>query len=121
MKKMLAEFKDFLNQGNVVMIAVALVMALFVADIVNAIIEGVIMPIVSAIAGKQNFEEIGFDLGDARISIGLVIQAIVIFIIVAFVLFWIVKAYNRFAKSPEAGPTDVDLLIEIRDELRASR
>lgn len=118
---MLQDFKDFIREGNVVMLAVALVMALFIQDIVNAIIEGVIMPIISAIAGKENFLEIGFDLGDARINIGQVIQAVIIFIIVAFVLFLMVKAYNRYVKEPEAGPTDVDLLTEIRDELRAGR
>ncbi|MFM2073528.1 MAG: large-conductance mechanosensitive channel MscL [Actinomycetota bacterium] len=116
---MLAEFKDFLKKGDIITIAVGLVMALTFKTIIDAIIEGVITPIVAAIAGKSNFADIGFDIGDARISIGLVIAAIINFVIVAFILFMIVKAYNKMkaADGPE-GPTEVDLLTEIRDQLK---
>jgi large conductance mechanosensitive channel len=115
----LAEFKDFLKKGDIITIAVGLVMALTFKTIIDAIIEGVITPIVAAIAGKSNFADIGFDIGDARISIGLVIAAIINFVIVAFILFMIVKAYNKMkaADGPE-GPTEVDLLTEIRDQLK---
>jgi large conductance mechanosensitive channel len=86
------------------------------------VLDGVINPIIAAIFGKTNFTEIGFDLGDARVSIGLVIDAVISFIAVAFFLFLVVKAYNNFRRNdPAAGPTDNDLLIEIRDELRAGR
>lgn len=122
MKKMLAEFKDFINQGNVVMVAVGLVLALYFKTIVDKIIEGVITPIIAAIAGEANYTQIGFDIGDARISIGLVLGAIVDFIIVALVLFLIVKAYNRMKRkeeeSGETPPSEVELLTEIRDALR---
>jgi large conductance mechanosensitive channel len=67
-------------------------------------------------------EDIGFGIGDAFISIGLVIQAEIMFLIVAFVLFLIVKAYNSYvAKPQDEGPSELDVLTEIRDELRASR
>ena len=70
--------------------------------------------------GESNFENIGFDIGDARISIGLVIDAIISFVVVAFVLFLIVKAYNRSRRNdPAAGPTDNELLVQIRDLLAA--
>ena len=83
---------------------------------------GVINPIIAAIFGEESFTEIGFDIGDARISIGLVIDAVISFIAVAFFLFLVVKAYNNFKRSePSAGPSDNELLTEIRDELRASR
>lgn len=121
MKNMLNEFKDFINKGDVVTIAVGLVMALYFKTVVDKFIEGVITPIIAAIAGESSYEQIGFDIGDARISIGLVLGAIIDFVIVAFVLFLVVKAYNKMRKPEEsapAGPTEVELLTEIRDSLR---
>ena len=100
MKKILDEYKDFVNKGNVVTIAVGLVMALYFKVIIDAIVDGVIMPIVSAIFGKTDFTQIGFDIGDARISIGLVIQAVIVFFVVAWVLFLIIKLYNRYLAKP---------------------
>lgn len=118
---MLQEFKDFINRGNVVMIAVGLVMALYFQEIVNAVLDGVLNPIIAAIFGKSNFTEIGFDLGEARISIGLVIDALIKFVLVAFFLFLIVKAYNKYVAKPEveedAPEPQIALLTEIRDLL----
>ena len=122
MKKMLAEFKEFIAKGDIVMIAVGLVMALYFQQIINSVIDGVVNPIIAAIFGKQDFSEIGFDLGDARVSIGLVIDAAISFVLVAFLLFLVVKAYNRWRSQDEdAPPTEAELLTEIRDELRARR
>lgn len=120
---MLKEFKDFINQGNVVVVAVGLIMALFFADIVNAILEGIIMPIIAAILGEPNFEDIGFYIRGEEpdgtfMSIGLVINAVIIFIVVAFILYLMIRAYNRMVKQPDMAPTDIELLTEIRDELR---
>lgn len=118
---MLQEFKDFINRGNVVMIAVGLVMALYFQEIVNAVLDGVLNPIIAAIFGKSNFTQIGFDLGEARISIGLVIDALIKFVLVAFFLFLIVKAYNKYVAKPEveedAPEPQIALLTEIRDLL----
>jgi large conductance mechanosensitive channel len=122
MRKLLAEFTEFIKQGNVVMVAVALVMALYFKSIVDAVINGVIMPIVSAIVGEESFEDIGFGVGDAFISIGLVIQAVIMFLVVAVVLFLIIKAYNTYIAKPQAEvttDTELSVLTEIRDELRA--
>ena len=125
MKKYLDEFKDFINKGDVITIAVGLVMALYFQKIVDAVLDGVINPIIAAIFGKTNFADIGFDIGERRISIGLVIDAVISFVVVAFFLFLVVKAYNNFkAKQPRRGrrtPTEIELLTEIRDELRAGR
>jgi large conductance mechanosensitive channel len=120
MKNMFKEFKEFINKGDIVMIAVALVMALYFKAIVDQVIAGIIDPIIAAIFGESDISLIGFDIGDARISIGLVISAVIDFIIVAFILFLIVKAYNAWkgADDEEAGPTEVELLTEIRDSLR---
>jgi large conductance mechanosensitive channel len=121
MKKMLDEFKTFINKGDVVTIAVGLILALYFTKIVNALLEGVINPIIAAIFGETNYTAIGFDIGDARISIGLVIDAVISFVAVAFILYLIVKAYNAWKKPEEdaAGPTEIELLTEIRDALRS--
>jgi large conductance mechanosensitive channel len=115
---MLKEFKDFINKGNVIMVAVALVMALYFKAIVDNIINGVINPIIAAIFGESSYEQIGFDIGDARISIGLVIAAIINFIVVAFFLYLVVKFYDKMRKAEDAPPTELDVLTDIRDELR---
>jgi large conductance mechanosensitive channel len=122
MRKYLDEFKDFINKGDVVTIAVGLIMALYFAKIIDAVLTGVLNPIIAAIFGKPDYREIGFDIGEARISIGLVIDAAISFLVVAFLLFLVIKAYNRYKGPTEpGGPTDVELLAEIRDELRAQR
>ena len=120
---MVQEFKDFIQKGDVVTIAVGLIMALFFAEIVNALLDGIIMPIISLIFGEPDFSAIGFTVGSdpgTFFSIGLVINAVVKFVAVAFVLFMLVKAYNNMKAPEEAddGPTEVELLTEIRDSLR---
>ena len=121
MNDMMTEFRAFMQKGDVVTIAVGLIMALYFAKIVDAILNGVINPIIAAIFGESNFANIGFDIGDARISIGLVIDAAISFVVVAFILFLLVKASNKMSKAPEeedSGPSEVDLLTEIRDSLQ---
>jgi len=120
---MVQEFRDFINKGDVVTIAVGLIMALYFAKIVDALLEGVINPIVAAIFGEPDFRAIGFDIGDAFISIGLVLDAIFSFVVVAFILFLLVRAYNNMQKDEEeedSGPSEVDLLTEIRDQLKSN-
>ncbi len=119
MKNFLAEFRSFINKGDVITIAVGLVMALYFAKIVDAILVGVVNPIIAAIFGKSNFTEIGFDIGDARISVGLVIDAVISFVVVAFILFLIVKAYNKWRGAAGPATSEISLLTDIRDELRA--
>ncbi len=122
MKKLFGEYRDFINQGNVITVAVGLVMALYFKSIVDAFINGVIMPIVSAIVGEENFDEIDFGIGSATIEVGLVIQAMIMFLVVALVLLLIIKAYNTYiAKPAQEATTDTELslLTEIRDELRS--
>jgi large conductance mechanosensitive channel len=121
MRNLIREYKDFINKGDVVLVAVGLVMALYFKTIIDKILEGVITPIIAAIFGEPDYTQIGFDLGDARISIGLVLGAIIDFLAVAFILFFVVKAYNNWKRQPEdeAKPTEVEVLIEIRDALRS--
>jgi large conductance mechanosensitive channel len=113
-----AEFKAFIEQANVITIAVGLVMALYTKAIVDAVLDGIIFPIISAVFSQPNIQNIGFDIGDARISVGLVIVAIINFFVVAFILFLIVKVWNKLYVKRAGDPTEVELLKEIRDELR---
>lgn len=120
MKNMVDEFKAFINKGDVVTIAVGLILALYFAKIVDALLNGVINPIIAAIFGEDNFTSIGFEIGDAFISIGLVIDAAISFVVVALILFLIVRAYNKWRQPQvaDSGPTEIELLTEIRDALR---
>jgi large conductance mechanosensitive channel len=121
MKKLFGEYRDFINQGNVITVAVGLVMALYFKTIVDAFINGIIMPIISAIFGETSFDDIGFHINNAYFNIGLIIQAVITFLIVAFVLFLIIKAYNTYIAKPAdelTTDTELSLLTEIRDELR---
>jgi large conductance mechanosensitive channel len=120
-KSILQEFKEFLNQGDFITIAVGLIIALYFQKIVDALLNGVLLPIISAIFGKPDFSEIGFDIGNARISIGLVINAIVSFVVVAALLFLILKAYNRMraTRTKDEADTELSVLREIRDSLRS--
>jgi len=120
MKNMMTEFKEFIDKGDVVTIAVGLILAIYFGKIVDAILVGVINPIIAAIFGESDYRNVGFDIGDARISIGLVIDAAISFVVVAFILFLLIKAYNK-SQGPAAeddGPSEVELLTEIRDSLR---
>jgi large conductance mechanosensitive channel len=125
MKSSIAEFKEFINKGDVVMIAVGLVLALYFKAIVDAFLEGVIDPLIAAIFGKTNFVDIGFTINGSLISIGLVINAIISFVVVAFILFLVIKSYNKFKAGAPPAPAEpspeITVLTEIRDELRAGR
>ena len=121
MKNFVEEFKDFLSKGNLVEIAIAFVMALFFAPIVTALVDGVVMRLIAAIFGQPSFDAITINVGDAELLVGTVLTTVVQFVIVAFVCFLIVKAYNKMQPSEEeeSGPSEVDLLTEIRDSLRS--
>jgi large conductance mechanosensitive channel len=115
------EFKEFISRGNLVEIAVALILALAFAAVVSTFTDGIIGGIIGWIFGGANFAawNVTTDNG-ATIAIGSFIGEVVNFLIVGFVLFLIVKAYNRaFPREEEpSGPTEVELLTQIRDELR---
>lgn len=122
---MLQEFKDFINKGDIVDLAVAVVMATAFKPIVDRFVDGVLLQIVAAIFGEPNFDSLSFGLGDADILYGSVITAAVSFLFVALAVFFVLKAYNatkaeKEEEEEDSGPSEVDLLTEIRDSL-ASR
>ena len=120
MQNMMDEFKAFLQKGDIVTIAVGLIMALYFQKIVEALLDGVVNPIIAAIFGESSFQNIGFDISDARISIGLVIDAAISFVVVAFILFLMVRAYNKMKQPVEedAGESELDVLTEMRDLMK---
>ena len=123
MKNFLKEYKEFINKGDVIIVAVGLVMALYFKAIVDQLIAAIITPLIALIFGEASLDEVGFSISDTFFPIGLVFSAIIDFLAVALILFFVIKAYNRF-KGPtveeEAAVTEVDLLIEIRDQLRSN-
>jgi large conductance mechanosensitive channel len=119
--QVLKEFKAFIMRGNLIEIAVAFIMGLAFAAVVTAF-TGVVLGTIAYVLGSDvSFDQIGVhnDAGALVIPIGTFLTAVVDFIIIAFVLFLVVKAYNRMQKPAEAGgPTEIELLTEIRDSLR---
>jgi large conductance mechanosensitive channel len=115
----LKEFKEFALRGNLLEIAVGLVLALAFTGVVTALVDGLLMPFIAAIFGEPNLDHVTFTIGDGVVRIGTFMTAVVNFLIVAWVLFVIVKMANRLLPKKEAGPTEVELLTEIRDSLRA--
>ena len=117
---MLKEFREFIAKGNLVELAVALILALAFSQVIQALVIGVLNPLIAAVFGKPDLTSLSFNVGDASISIGFFLDALISFLITAFVLFLVVRAYNRmFVKEEEAaGPTEAELLTEIRDALR---
>ena len=116
---MLKEFREFAFRGNLLEIAVGLILALAFSAVVSAFVEGIIMALIAALFGEPNFDAIEWNVGDGRIAIGSFVTALVNFLIVAWVLFVIVRTANRFRREPQAAPIseDVALLREIRDLL----
>lgn len=130
---MLKEFRDFIMTGNVVEFAVAVILAGAIGSVVNGFVNDVVMPIVGHFAGGMDFAELKYVLSPASVAAdgaeiaenairwGAWINTIINLFIVGLVLFFIVKAYNKTKKpevAEEAGPSELDLLTEIRDALR---
>lgn len=132
---MVSEFKEFIAKGNVLDLAVAVVIGAAFGKIVTALVDGIIMPLIGMISGgvsvsdwkyviaPAQFDAAGKEtVAESAIRYGMFIQTIVDFLIIAFVIFLVVKAYNRVRKPaeavPAAPPEDVLLLREIRDELK---
>ena len=120
---MLKEFKEFAMKGNIVDLAVAVIIGGAFGKIVTALTSAIIMPIISLIIGKGGVTDMSFSIGKTIFPIGLFLQSVIDFILIALVLFMIIKAMNSLKKkepapAPLATPEDIILLREIRDALR---
>jgi large conductance mechanosensitive channel len=140
MLAMLSEFRAFIARGNVLDLAVAVIIGAAFATITTSVTEDVIMPVIGAIFGGLDFSSyftlLGpvpdnfkgdsnsyADLKKAGVAVlgwGQLITVVINFLILAFIIFLLIRAANRIMRRPDplAAPTEVELLTEIRDELR---
>ena len=103
---MLKEFKEFIMRGNVLDLAIAVIIGGAFGKIVSSLVNDILMPLIGALFGGGQFSEISSAVNGVDIFWGLFVQAIVDFLIVAFVIFLIIKAANSFKKTPPpADPT----------------
>jgi large conductance mechanosensitive channel len=125
---MFKEFRAFILRGNVVDLAVAVVIGAAFGAVVAAFVADIVTPLIAAIGGKPNFANLSFRINGSKFSYGHFLNAVVSFLIIAAVIFFlVVKPLNALAArrkaqdptpEPEAPPEDVRLLIEIRDLLQ---
>ncbi len=121
---MLNEFKTFIARGNVLDLAVGVVIGAAFTAIVTSMVDDLINPLIGLVIGGIDFSGVSFGLGDAQFMIGNFINAVIKFLIVAWVIFLIVKGVNRMMPKKEeapaepAGPSDNDLLKDILSELK---
>ena len=122
---MLKEFKAFISKGNVIDLAVAVIIGAAFGKVVASLVADIIMPLVGMALGGISFTELSVTIGSATLTYGIFIQTIVDFLIIAFSIFLIVKMINKFKKDKPAEPAappapseEAQLLTEIRDLLK---
>lgn len=126
---MLNDFKKFALKGNVVDLAVGVIIGAAFGKIVSSLVEDVIMPLIGLLLGGISFANLQFTLGDAVVKYGSFIQTIVDFFIVAFSIFIFIRVFNRLQRKKDkeeiaepVKPTrEEELLTEIRDLLKAQK
>ncbi len=125
---MIKEFKEFILRGNVMDLAVAVIIGGAFTAIVNSLVNDIIMPVIGVLLGGVDFSSLAVQVGDATITYGNFIQAIINFLLIALVLFLLIRTMNNLSRkkedtpAPPPGPTaEEKLLAEIRDLLRERR
>ena len=120
------EFKEFAVKGNVMDMAVGVIIGGAFGKIVSSLVDDIIMPIIGTLTGGVNFADLAITVGEANIKYGTFIQNVIDFLIIAFCIFCMIKGMNNLNKKKEepeapaapAGPTQEELLAEIRDLLK---
>jgi large conductance mechanosensitive channel len=123
---MVQEFREFINRGNVMDMAVGVIIGGAFGKIVTSLVNDILMPIIGIVTGGIDFTGLKATIGEANITYGMFIQNIIDFLIVAFCIFLMLKGINKLNRkkeepaAPEApkGPTQEELLAEIRDLLK---
>ena len=119
---MLKEFKKFIARGNVMDLAVGVIVGAAFSAIVTSLVDNILMPIIGVLTGGINFSTgLTIKVGDAVINYGAFLQSVIDFLIIAFCIFFIVKIFNKIIGKEEktsAKAADVVLLEEIRDLLK---
>ena len=128
MKAFFREFKEFISKGNVMSMAVGIIVGTAFTAIVTSLNQDIITPLLGLILGQIDFTSLSITVGNASVTYGNFIQAIITFLITAFTLFLILKAFNRMTAKkeeetpaepePAPVPEDIQLLTEIRDLLK---
>lgn len=125
MSGFLTEFKAFAMRGNVVDLAVAVVIGAAFGKIVSSLVDNIFTPVIGAVLGGIDFNDLTATLAGVTVSYGKFIQSVFDFVIIAFVIFMVVKAMTKMQKKEEAKPVapaepseEVKLLREIRDSVR---
>lgn len=122
--KMLNEFKAFISKGNVIDLAVGIIIGAAFTAIVTSLVDDLVNPLIGMIVGGIDFSSWGFSIGEAKFAIGNFINAVIKFLIIAWVVFLLVKFVNRMMPkkaeqpAPPPGPSETDLLKEILVELK---
>ena len=124
---MIKEFREFIMRGNVMDLAVAVIIGGAFTAIINSLVNDIIMPLIGVLLGGVDFTSLAITVGDAQITYGNFIQAIINFLLVAFVVFLIIRSMNRMNRKKAVAPVppappeptvEEKLLTEIRDLLR---
>lgn len=126
---MLKDFREFISQGNVIDLAIAVILGTAFTAIVNSLVVDIFMPLIGALLGGLDFESLAFQVGEASINYGLFIQAVINFFLIALFVFFVTRAIVAMQKEfgreeeqePEPDPEipqDIQLLTEIRDLLK---
>lgn len=129
MKSFIKEFKEFISNGNVMSMAIGIIIGGAFTAIVNSLVADIITPLIGMILGGINFSSISITVGSAQLMVGNFIQAVIMFVLTALVIFVMMKGLNKLAAKKKAAddaeeaaapaePSDeVKLLMEIRDAL----
>lgn len=120
---MLNEFKAFIMRGNVLDLAVGVILGAAFTAIVGSVVDDLINPLIGLIIGGVDFSALGFSVGEARFNIGNFINAVIKFVMIAGVVFLIVRSLNKMMPKKEeaaapAGPTEVEVLQDILAALK---
>ncbi len=128
MKKFMEEFKQFIARGNVMDMAVGVIIGGAFSTITTSLVNDIVMPILGIFTGSISFADLSVEVGSAVISYGNFIQAVLNFLIMAFVVFCLIKTINKFHRKKEEAPpappepsNEEKLLTEIRDLLKEKR
>lgn len=128
MKKFMKEFKEFIAKGNVMTMAVGIIIGSAFTAITTSLVNDIFTPLLGVIIGGINFSGICLTIGDAQIMFGTFLQAVINFFLTAFVLFLVIKAFNKLQRKKEEEPkkapepsAEEKLLTEIRDLLKAQQ
>ena len=119
---MVSEFKEFAMKGSMMDMAAGIIIGAAIGKMVGALVDNILMPIIGAVMGGVDFSSLSMKVGEAAIGYGAFIQALIDFLIIAFVIFMILRTINSLKKKEEEAPAepaeDVALLTEIRDLLK---